>query len=303
MEPVRLQLSRKAGSKLTSPNGLPVVKVDRTTKWGNPITLENLSIILVGKNPEGQQAFSSRPPTARDVLKAYRRAIWDRDYGYGLFEIGQELAGVNLACWCKLCPKHKNGRPLRTKCADCAPCHADLLLKFANRKSNIRDITGQSFGKLTAIRPVGTAKRACGGIAIWEFKCECGRVIRKRSSGIARLRGRLSCGQCDNLEHFHRGQAKRVGVPFDEYMKHVDKGLKFCVYHQRWEPLDHFTPDRWRSDGHKNSCRPAMRTLAKLKKRSLTKSEREARAKYYRDYRALRTKLRKAAKAAKAKKG
>jgi len=34
--PVRLQLSRQKGARLVSPNGLPIVIVDRRSKWGNP---------------------------------------------------------------------------------------------------------------------------------------------------------------------------------------------------------------------------------------------------------------------------
>ena len=40
-KPVRVQLSRRKGFRLdeAAGNGLPTVKVDRTTKWGNPFTL------------------------------------------------------------------------------------------------------------------------------------------------------------------------------------------------------------------------------------------------------------------------
>ena len=38
-------------------------------------------------------------------------------------------------------------------------------------KSNLIDITGQKFNKLTAIKPVGSAEY--GGV-LWECKCDCG---------------------------------------------------------------------------------------------------------------------------------
>jgi len=44
----------------------------------------------------------------------------------------ESLRGHDLACWCKLCEKHKDGLPLGVKCKDCAPCHADMLLTMAN---------------------------------------------------------------------------------------------------------------------------------------------------------------------------
>lgn len=48
------------------------------------------------------------------------------------------LRGKNLACWCKLCPAHADGKPLGVVCADCAPCHVDLLLTLANPPELIR---------------------------------------------------------------------------------------------------------------------------------------------------------------------
>jgi hypothetical protein len=46
--------------------------------------------------------------------------------------IKQEIGGHNLSCWCRLCPKHKDGKPLNECCADCAPCHADVLGELSN---------------------------------------------------------------------------------------------------------------------------------------------------------------------------
>ena len=42
------------------------------------------------------------------------------------------LRGHDLACWCPLCDAHRDGLPLGVTCADCAPCHADVLLELAN---------------------------------------------------------------------------------------------------------------------------------------------------------------------------
>jgi hypothetical protein len=44
------------------------------------------------------------------------------------------LCGKNLACWCRLCPRHdaRGGKPLDERCADCAPCHVDPLGAIAN---------------------------------------------------------------------------------------------------------------------------------------------------------------------------
>jgi hypothetical protein len=42
------------------------------------------------------------------------------------------LRGKNLACWCKLCPAHADGKPFDVHCDACAPCHTDPLGKIAN---------------------------------------------------------------------------------------------------------------------------------------------------------------------------
>lgn len=42
------------------------------------------------------------------------------------------LKGMNLACWCRLCQAHADGKPLGVHCDNCAPCHADVLLEFVN---------------------------------------------------------------------------------------------------------------------------------------------------------------------------
>lgn len=99
MTPVRVQLSRQKGWRMP-PN---TVKVDRSTRWGNPDRAEVIGADLAVKmfrrrfDPDGG---GIGPITA----------IIDRDV------IRRELRGKNLACWCRLD----------------APCHADVLLELAN---------------------------------------------------------------------------------------------------------------------------------------------------------------------------
>jgi hypothetical protein len=102
-QPVRLQLSRRAGFDLQAlsraTNGLPVVNVARPGKWGNPYVVGPSlppaeAVALYRSWLEG--AFAAQP-SVRDAVA--------------------ELAGKNLACWCK----------------PGAPCHADVLLEYANR--------------------------------------------------------------------------------------------------------------------------------------------------------------------------
>lgn len=69
--PRRIQLSRAKGWRMP-PN---TVKVDRSTKWGNPWTFENSGRI----HPAMRFACETAP-------------LWDLT----------PLAGKNLACWCAL---------------------------------------------------------------------------------------------------------------------------------------------------------------------------------------------------------
>lgn len=44
----------------------------------------------------------------------------------------RELRGRNLACWCALCPEHRDGRAFGVRCDACAVCHVDWLGVVAN---------------------------------------------------------------------------------------------------------------------------------------------------------------------------
>jgi len=105
MKPKRVQLSRRRGWRMPA----NTVKVDRTTKWGNPYKPGH---------------FAYQPGTGRTCLVGDRAAavalfksfVEDLE-GAELAEAARrELRGKNLACWC----------PPRE------PCHADVLLAIAN---------------------------------------------------------------------------------------------------------------------------------------------------------------------------
>jgi hypothetical protein len=99
--PQRVQLKRSAGWKMPA----NTVKVDRTTRWGNPFTIAECgsAAIAVAQHGRWMRGEIGAPggvePPARDALRT-------------------ALGGRNLACWCAL-----NG-----------PCHADLLLILANKR-------------------------------------------------------------------------------------------------------------------------------------------------------------------------
>jgi hypothetical protein len=54
-----------------------------------------------------------------------------------------------------------------------------------------RDLTGQTFGLLTALRP--TAERRGDGVVVWLCRCACGRQARATSADLLRG-GKRSCG-------------------------------------------------------------------------------------------------------------
>lgn len=114
MKPVRIVLSRRAGFDLQATsqaiNGLPAQLVARPGKWGNPFTIADMAAEL-GVDKDKAQA---------EAIARYR--LWIKgDLRIEHFppsheSIRAELAGKNLACWCR----------------QGSPCHADTLLELAN---------------------------------------------------------------------------------------------------------------------------------------------------------------------------
>lgn len=100
---------------------LGAVYVGRPTVWGNPFVPGRVIPFLPGR----------RVQDARHAVSLYR--------GFApleprLIEMARrELAGKDLACWCRLCELHRrHGLPMGERCPYCAPCHADVLLQIAN---------------------------------------------------------------------------------------------------------------------------------------------------------------------------
>lgn len=125
--PVRLQLSRKKGFNLQAlslaTNGLAAVNVARPSKWGNPF------IVHSDRGPSGKPW----PMTPEVAVATFRRMLEKEGAWFPIplpwpkgkipacepttiADVRRHLAGKNLACWCAE-----------------SPCHADVLLKLANR--------------------------------------------------------------------------------------------------------------------------------------------------------------------------
>jgi len=118
MKPVRLQLSRKKGARLVSPNGLPIKVVSRPSKFANPYRLDDYRI--EGEKDKNKIKEIQREMAVRDFDAAlYLASPPNPIAGYLDFtidDVKRELKGFNLACWCPL--EHE--------------CHADVLLRLAN---------------------------------------------------------------------------------------------------------------------------------------------------------------------------
>jgi hypothetical protein len=113
--PKRIQLRRTKGWRL--PPGAVVVA--RPTKWGNPFRWQDIPAY---KYHEDGEPYRVSDWWRRRWAVIDLKASLDPEYGIPVAgypsrdEIRRELAGKDLACWCKL--------------GD--PCHADVLLAIAN---------------------------------------------------------------------------------------------------------------------------------------------------------------------------
>lgn len=126
MMPKRIQLRRTKGWRMPP----DTVKVDRSTLFGNPFpsdcygaigAVDRFQRLMAGTMSTGEMSRSS---TATDYS-----LVWIRTF---IKQALPSLRDKNLACWCKLCPAHADGKPFDVTCPDCAPCHVDVLLELAN---------------------------------------------------------------------------------------------------------------------------------------------------------------------------
>ena len=115
MTPRRIQLKRTKGWRL--PEG--AVKVDRSTRWGNPFRVDECR--AAGFNGTDEE-IAARCVAAFEVWlgPTYWRANWDGPESEtarrAILVSLPSLRGKDLACWCALDQ----------------PCHADVLLRLAN---------------------------------------------------------------------------------------------------------------------------------------------------------------------------
>jgi hypothetical protein len=111
-EPKRIQRKRTKGWRM--PEG--AIYVGRPGKWGNPYTLDRISMheyVVLYRGDEIAESWGGLGHAAQFSVAAFRSAMTSPEVRHLAQD---ELAGHDLACWCPL------GQP----------CHADVLLELAN---------------------------------------------------------------------------------------------------------------------------------------------------------------------------
>lgn len=113
MTPRRIQMTRKAPWRADNPDA---VIVARPSKWGNPfrVVRQHGEWIVVDDNDVTYPlTINTKAAATHHAVDLYRADI--RWGSLNVNEIRRELAGRDLACWCRLD----------------SPCHADVLLAIA----------------------------------------------------------------------------------------------------------------------------------------------------------------------------
>lgn len=156
-KPKRIQLRRIKGWR--KPPG--AVVVSRPSKWGNPFRRMGDNEYLYADASHRRKIFTPwivfdhdqdiarHPVTDVMVIDHYRRWLKGefadkpavRPCTITQADI-ESLRGKDLACWCGLCAKHRDGRPWNEPCPDCKPCHVDVLIEIANKPKGTTDEHG-----------------------------------------------------------------------------------------------------------------------------------------------------------------
>ena len=130
--PVRIQLRRTKGWRMPE----NTVKVDRTTKWGNPYSVVLDEVRYTGEDDEDGNPimtagpwlcsvsdtrlagiwFATKEEAVKRSVELFRHRLEHTKAAENIRAGLEDLRGKNLACWC----------------APGADCHADVLLELTN---------------------------------------------------------------------------------------------------------------------------------------------------------------------------
>lgn len=106
-----------------------------------------------------------------------------------------------------------------------------------------KDITGEKFGKLTAIKMLGKVNKYGKVRILWEFRCDCGVVVEKTNESSLKRSQTPSCGcsnKSKNLDAHsavnrvyttYKKRARKIGIIFNLNIE-CFRGLLLsnCIY-------------------------------------------------------------------------
>lgn len=143
--------------------------------------------------------------------------------------------------------------------------------------SRRKDITGERYGRLVAIRPVGEKQYPCGAkLTLWECECDCGNTVSVTLSSLT-TGNTKSCGclhdeLCGNRRRTHgmsktrlyivwKQMHKRCENPHDPVYKYYGaKGVSVC---DEWAKFESF--ESWAlSNGYDPSAKRGVCTLDRI---------------------------------------
>ena len=193
-----------------------------------------------------QSAKAGNIPACNSCAKEHKRKLSSKDYTGQVFGKLTAISGTGKTThhgqvWIFQCDcgtlveraiKYITNSLYQGNIPMCARCRSR---HGARRK----DITGQRFGKLVALRP--TDQVSVSRAVIWEFQCDCGTIIQ-----TADYRHRKSCGQSSccqsaplpgdegafrDLYRDYRGHARKRGLVFELTLEQAyELFKKHCFY-------------------------------------------------------------------------
>ena len=139
------------------------------------------------------------------------------------------------------------------------------LKKEGNNKNNL---TGQKFGKLTALEPTAERKHGC---IVWKCSCECGNIYYV-PSGLLTSKGTQSCGCLKS-----KGEEKIIrllqknNISFEK-----EKTFEFCIFENGGYPrFDFFINKKYiiEYDGEQHFHQTGWENLTELQARDIFKTD------------------------------
>lgn len=130
----------------------------------------------------------------------------------------------------------------------------------------IRDLTGQKFGKLTVLKYTGKSTKQ-GHNAIWLCRCECGKILEIRGTNLTtKRRPQISCGCViperaketstkhggtkERLYQIWMGMRRRCGDPkIKDYPRYGGRGIQVC---DEWQDYSVFR--KWAISNGYDQC-------------------------------------------------